>query len=50
MKCCKCNKEIDTSKNTIPPNWFGVYNMSKLTKVICSDCIRKPENKEDWTK
>lgn len=50
MKCCKCDKEIDTSKYIIPPDWFGMYNMGKLIKVICLDCIRKPENKEDWTK
>lgn len=50
MKCYKCGKEIDTRKNIIPPTWFGMYNMGKLIKVICLDCIRKPENKEDWTK
>ena len=49
MKCCKCNKEIDVRANEIPAKWFGVYTMNALKKIICFDCIRKPENKE-WAR
>jgi len=50
MKCCKCDKEIDTKKCEIPPDWFGMYRGCELLKVICAECIKKPENKEDWWK
>ena len=48
MNCCKCGKELDVDKNDVPPKWFGLYNGWILKKVICSECIKKPENKGDW--
>jgi hypothetical protein len=46
MKCCRCNQELDVSKNEIPPKWFGIFTICDLKKVICAECIKKPENKE----
>ena len=44
MKCCKCEKEIDISKHDIPPKWFGIYELGKLLRVICHECLRKINN------
>ena len=41
MKCCKCEKELDVSKDVVPPEWYGAYRYGELRKVICADCIRK---------
>ena len=49
MKCCKCQKELDVNENEIPPKWFGMYTITGLQKVICGECIKKPEN-DDWGK
>jgi hypothetical protein len=50
MKCCICGKEIDINKNEIPATWFGKYTMSGLVEVICSVCVKKPENEKRWMK
>ena len=50
MKCCKCGKEIDVSKHVVMPEWFGAYRGSELMKVICVVCIKKPENRENWSR
>jgi len=49
MKCCKCKKEIDIDKidYSPPAKWYGKYRSDKLLKIICADCISKPENK-NW--
>lgn len=50
MKCCMCSKEVDVTKNDIPPKWFGLYDGWKLVQVICAECIHKPEYREEWLK
>lgn len=51
MNCCKCNKEIDISKNEIPePKWFGSYESDKIKKVICLTCIRLEKDQTIWDK
>jgi len=47
-KCCVCKKEIDVGKNEVPPVWFGMYKCGDLIKVICLDCIHKPEGEKAW--
>ena len=47
MKCCKCGKEVDVKSNEVPPKWYGTYLAGDLKKMICSECIKKPENK-NW--
>ena len=39
--CRICKKEIDISKNQVPPIWFGKYNNEKLISVICIECLKK---------
>ena len=48
MKCCCCDKEVEEKLNEIPPKWYGKYLAGKLTEVICSECLKKPENKSKW--
>lgn len=48
MKCCACNKEIDTGKNNIPPAWFGRYYVAELIEVICAACMAEPEKRKRW--
>jgi hypothetical protein len=50
MKCCECQKSVDVEKNIIPPEWYGKYIGGKLIRVICAECIAKPENSKDWHK
>lgn len=53
MKCCGCNKEIDTNKHEIidlEPQWFGNYNCDRLVKIICRFCIKDPKKKEEYRK
>jgi len=50
MKCCKCQKEVDVKTHKVPPEWFGAYCGCELLKVICAECIKKPENKSNWSK
>ena len=45
MKCSVCSKEIDVKINDVPASWFGIWHASELKKVICRECIRKPEGK-----
>ena len=48
MKCCTCDRELDTTVCVIPPAWFGLYLGATLIKVICKDCIRDPEKKASY--
>jgi len=48
MKCDDCGKELDVTKNVIPPEWYGFYSWNELIAAICPTCIKKPENK-DWS-
>jgi len=45
MTCCFCKKEIDTTKNKIPAQWFGKYRFDKLLEIICLDCIKTKQDK-----
>ena len=47
MKCHCCKREINIEKHTVPPEWFGLYQMVDLIRVICKPCERDPVNK-DW--
>jgi len=49
MKCCKCEKEVDTTKHVIPAEWYGLYRNSNLKEVICSECLLKPGGREWWS-
>ena len=50
MNCCKCEKEIDTSKNDLPPKWYELMCGDKCLAVICSACLAIPGNREWWHK
>jgi hypothetical protein len=49
MKCCACEKKFDIRLFERPAKWFGLYNLDVLVKIICRDCLEKPEN-ENWYK
>jgi hypothetical protein len=53
MNCCKCDKDVDVRREAeanqhIPAKWFGLYRSEKLERLICAECIKKPENKGWW--
>jgi len=47
MKCCVCDKDVRLDGEP-PPKWFGKYNVDKLIRVICRECVMLPENKDWW--
>ena len=48
MTCKHCAVEIDTSKNEIPPKWFGKYVSGKLIDVICAVCLKSEKGRQLW--
>ena len=50
MKCCKCQKEVNVKDHSIPARWFGLYEGWTLLRLICSECIKDPKNKNWWKK
>lgn len=49
-RCCACKSEVDVEKHDIPPKWYGTYVGSELKKVMCAECMSKPERKAEWRK
>jgi hypothetical protein len=47
-KCCACAKPVNPKEPVIPPTAYGLYTGGRLSRVICADCIKKPENKNWW--
>lgn len=53
MKCCSCEKEVDTKNNDVPPKWYGIHVGADLKKVVCDECIKTSDGmakyeKRDW--
>ena len=48
MKCCVCEKEVEEKIDEIPAKWYGKYTSGRITEVICSECIAKPEGRDKW--
>jgi hypothetical protein len=48
MKCTVCSKEVDETRNDIPPTWFGKYRNARPIEVICAECLKVPENRLTW--
>ena len=48
MKCTCCGKEVDVDVNDVPPKWYGRYQASVLTDVICAECLLTAKGREVW--
>ncbi len=50
MKCCGCNKAMKLTVGIIQgePLWFEKVVGQTRTKVICAECIKDPEKKNEY--